>query len=72
MPRKQVMAAWKRMELRPLYKGSKGKWERCKGSCQKEKKEEGAVKMNKSKAELVSSWCYQRQAGSMKALQRVV
>ena len=38
MPRKQVMAAgrpcdsslspWERMELRPLYKGSKGKWER--------------------------------------------
>ena len=28
--------------------------------------------MNKSKAEPVSSWCYQRQAGSMKALQRVV
>ena len=28
--------------------------------------------MNKSRAESVSSWCYQRQAGSVKALQQVV
>ena len=50
--RRQVMAAW-----RPcgsifialgangienfVYKGSKGKWERCKGRCQEEKEEEG-------------------------------
>ena len=39
--------------------------------CQEEMKE-GTVKMNKSKAEQISSWCSQRQAGSMKALQRVV
>ena len=30
------------------------------------------MKINKSKAEPVSSWCYQRQTGSMKALQRAV
>ena len=40
--------------------------------CQERKKEEDTVKMNKSKAEPVSSWCYQRQAGSMKVLRRVV
>ena len=64
MPREQVMVAWRpcgsslspweRMELRPLYKGSKGKWEWYTGRCQEEKKE-GSVKMNKSKAESVSS-----------------
>ena len=45
--------------------------EQHKGRCE-EKKDEGMVKMNKSKAESVSSWCYQRQAGSMKAHQREV
>ena len=30
------------------------------------------MKMNKSKAEPVSSWCYPRQAGSIKMHQRVV
>ena len=40
---------WEQMELRPLYKGSKGKWERPKGRCQEEKKDEGIVKMNKNK-----------------------
>ena len=82
MHRRQVMAAWRpcgsnsspweQMELRPLYRGSKGKWEQHKGRCQEEKNDEGVVKMNKSKAKSVSSWCYQRQAGSMKAHQRVV
>ena len=33
-----------------------------KGRCQEEKKDEGIVKMNKSKAESISSWCHQRQA----------
>ena len=33
---------------------------------QEKKKEEETLKMNKSKAEPVSSWCYQRQAGSIK------
>ena len=57
MHRRQVMAAWRpcgsnlspreQMELKPLYKGSKGR----------------NVKMNKSKAEPVSSWCHSRQAG---------
>ena len=42
------------------------------GRCQEEKKDEGVVKMNKSEAESVSSWCYQRQTGSMKAHQREV
>ena len=36
------------------------------------KKEEDTVNMNKSKAEPVSSWCHQRQAGSTKVFQRVV
>ena len=40
--------------------------------CQEEMKEEGTVKMNKSKAEQISSWCSQRQAGSMRALKRKV
>ena len=49
MLRRQVMAVWRpcgsnlspweRMELRPLYKGSKGKWERHKDRCQEEKKQ---------------------------------
>ena len=38
----------------------------------KRRRKKETVKMKKSKAEPVSSWCYQRQAGSMKALQRVV
>ena len=73
MHRRQVMDArrpcgsnlspWEQMEWRPLYKGSKGKWEQ---------KDEGIVKMNKSKAESVRSWCHQRQTGSVKAHQRVV
>ena len=40
--------------------------------CQENKEEEGTVRTKKRKAIPVSSWCYQRQAGSMKALQRVV
>ena len=38
--------------------------------CQEKKKEEETVKLNMSKAEPVSSWCYQRQAGSTKMHQR--
>ena len=64
--RKQAIPAWRlganQMEERVQFRGG----------CQEEKKEEATVKMNKSKAEPVSSWCYQRQAGSMKALQRAV
>ena len=41
-------------------------------NCHGHRKEEETVKMNESEAELVSSWCYQRQAGSVKALQRAV
>ena len=40
--------------------------------CQEKKEEEETVKMKKSKAEPVSSWCYQRQAGSIKVHRRVV
>ena len=40
--------------------------------CQEEKKEEEIVKMSKNKAEPVSSWCYQRQAGAIKMHRRVV
>ena len=40
--------------------------------CQKKEEEEGIVRTNKSKAKPVSSWRCQRQAGAMKALQRVV
>ena len=79
--RKQVMAAWRpcgsnlliweRMELRPLYKGSKGKCERHKGRRQEKKKEE-AVNTNKSKTRPVSNWRCRGPAGVMKALQRVV
>ena len=80
--RKQVTAAWRpygsnlspweQIELRPLHKSSKEKWEQHKGRWQEEKKDEGIVKMNKSKAEPISSWCYQRQAGSIKVLRRAV
>ena len=80
--RKQVTAAWRLggsnlslweyVELRLLYKGSKGKWEQHKGGCQEEKKDEGIVKMNKSKTESISGWCYQHQAGSIKVHWRVV
>ena len=83
MLRRQVIVAWRpcgsnlspweRMELRPLYKGSKEKWERHKGRCQEEKKkQEEAVKTTKSKTRPVSNWRCQRQAGAMKALQRIV
>ena len=82
MLRRQVMDAWRlygsnsspweRMELRPLYKGSKGKWKRHKGRCQEEKRTEEAVKTNKSKTRPVSNWRCRGQAGLMKALQRVV
>ena len=40
--------------------------------CQEETKEEGIVKMNKSKAEPLSSWCHSRQAGSIKLHQGAV
>ena len=82
MLRTQVIAAWRpcgsnlspwrRMELRLVYKGSKEKWERHKGRCQEEKKEEDAVKTIKSETRPVSKWRCQRQAGAMKALQRTV
>ena len=36
------------------------------------RKEEGMVRTNKNKGKPVSSWRCQRQAGSIKALQRVV
>ena len=41
-------------------------------NARKRKKEEETVKINKSKAEPVNSWCYPRQAGSIKIRQRVV
>ena len=82
MHRKQAIAAWRpcgnnswpweQMELRLLYKGSKGKWEQHKGRCHEEKKEEGMVKMNKSKAGQISNWDFQRKAGALKAHQRAV
>ena len=82
MHRRQVMAAWRpygsnsspweQMELRPLHKSSTGKWEQPKGRCQEEKKDEGIVKMNKSKGEPVSIWGCQRQAGSIKVHWRVI
>ena len=40
--------------------------------CQEAKKDEETVKMNKSKAEPVSSWCHSCQAGSIKLHQRTV
>ena len=82
MHRRQVMAAWRpygsnsspweQMDLRPLHKSSTEKWEQPKGRCQEEKKDEGTVKMNESKAEPVSNWSCQRQAGSIKVHWRVV
>ena len=39
---------------------------------QEKQEEEGIVKTSKSKTKPVSSWCCQRQAGAVKALQRVV
>ena len=81
MLRKQVIAAWRpccdksslweRIELRLCSKG-KEKWERPEGRCQEEKKEVGIVKTSKSMTKPVSSWRCQRQAGAIKALQRVV
>ena len=56
------LSPWEQMELRPSYKGSKEKWEQHKDRCQEEKKDEGKVKMNRSKAESISSWCYERHA----------
>ena len=50
MLRKQAIAAW-----RPRSKGTE-KWERPRSRCQEEKKEEGIVKTNRSKAKPVSSW----------------
>ena len=52
-------------------KGSK-KVRQFRGRCQEEMKEEGIMKMNKSKAESISSWYHQRQAGSIKVHRRVV
>ena len=61
------------MELRPLYKGSKREMEAStRNRRQEEKKDEGIVNLNKTKAESVSSWCYPRQAGSKKAHQPVI
>ena len=31
-----ILSPWEQMELRPLYKGSKGEWEQHKGRCQEE------------------------------------
>ena len=42
--------------IEPLNKSPTEKWEQHKGRCQEEKKDEGIVKMNKSKAEPISSW----------------
>ena len=82
MLRRLVIAAWRycgsnfspwgQMELRPLHKSSKEKCEQHKVRCQEEKKDEGTVKMNKSKANSINSWFYQRQAGSIKVHRRVV
>ena len=81
MLRKQVIAEWRpccntsspweQIESKLCSKGTE-KWERPKGRCQEEKKDEGIVKTNKSKTKPVSSWRCQRQAGAMKALQWVV
>ena len=80
MIRKQVIAAWRpcgnnlsllgRIESSLCFKGTK-KRERPRSGCQEEK-EGGIVKTNKSKTKPVSSLRCQRQAGAMKALQRVV
>ena len=48
-------------------KDSKHQMRRC-----QEKKEGRRVKESKSKVKPVSSWCHQRQVGSMKALQEVL
>ena len=82
MHRRQVMAAWRpcgsnlspwRTNGRETYvQRLQGKSEQHKGRCQEEKKDEGIVKMSKSKAEPVSSWCHSRQAVSMKLHQRAV
>ena len=48
----QLISPWEQMELRPLYKGSKGKWEQHKGRCQEEKKDEGIVKMNQEQGRI--------------------
>ena len=57
-----MLSPWEQIKWRPCYKGSKEKRRHFTGGCQEEKKEEETVKMNKCKAEPVSSWCYQRQA----------
>ena len=66
---------WVQTRLMPwpmlCSKGSK-KVEQLRSRCQEEMKEEGIVKMNKSKAEPVSNWRCPRQAGSIKMHQRVV
>ena len=64
MLRKQVIAAWRPcgdnssrwegIELRLCSKGAE-QWERPRGRCQEEKKEQGKVTTNKSKTKLVSS-----------------
>ena len=82
MHRKQVIAVWRscgdslslweRIDWRLFYERSEEKSEHFRSRCQEEKQEEGTVKTNESEVKPVSSWCYQRQAGSMKALQRVV
>ena len=76
--RKRLIVAWKRWWSRF------SRWEQIKRglssmrrietpSAQMPGKEDGeTVKMNKSKEEPVSSWCYQRQAGSIKVHRRVV
>ena len=48
------------------------KVEQFRSRCQEEMKEEGMVKMNKSKVEPVSKWRCPRQAGSFKVHRRVV
>ena len=52
-------------------KGSR-KVEQFRSRCQEEMKEEGTVKMNKSKAEPVSKWRCPRRSGSIKLHRRVV
>ena len=71
----QCVLRWVQTRSMPLpMLSSKGSWkvEQFRGRCQEEMKEEGIVKMNKSKTESVSSWCYQRQAGSLKVHRLVV
>ena len=85
---KQLIAAWRRwwnrfspwerirqgLRSMPCVKNSSGDLRPppSHANDRKKKKEEETVKLNKSKAEPVSSWCYPHQAESIKMRQRVV